>query len=121
VHPVGDVASARLGERRLYTTVGSAIDTALDVQFHRRCSRLVSRTAIRFGIRPNTITIASLIVGLAAAWAFWDASPLAAVAGLVLYAIAVVIDHADGEVARLTLTESAVGEWLDITVDTIIH
>ena len=32
-----------------------------------------------------------------------------------------VLDHADGEVARLTLTESALGEWLDVVVDTIVH
>jgi phosphatidylglycerophosphate synthase len=32
-----------------------------------------------------------------------------------------VLDHADGEVARLTLTESAVGEWLDIVIDTVVH
>jgi phosphatidylglycerophosphate synthase len=121
VHAVTDAASAGLGERRLYATMGSAIDTALDVRVHRRVSRLVSRTSIRFGITPNTITIASLIVGLAAAWMFWNATPLAAAAGLALYALAVVIDHADGEVARLTLNESAIGEWLDIVVDTIIH
>ena len=41
--------------------------------------------------------------------------------GLVAYAIAVILDHADGEVARLTLTESAIGEWLDIAADTVIH
>jgi phosphatidylglycerophosphate synthase len=39
----------------------------------------------------------------------------------VIYFVAVVIDHADGEVARLTLTESVVGEWLDIATDTVVH
>jgi phosphatidylglycerophosphate synthase len=32
-----------------------------------------------------------------------------------------VLDHADGEVARLTLSESVVGEWLDIATDTVVH
>ena len=32
-----------------------------------------------------------------------------------------VLDHADGEVARLTLTESVLGEWLDVVVDTVVH
>jgi len=121
VHPVADTASAALGERYLYTTLGSAIDTRLDVALHRRFSRLVSRLAVGFGITPNAITIASLLVGLMAAWMFWHATPLSAVAGLVLYALAVILDHADGEVARLTLTESVVGEWLDIAADTTIH
>ena len=121
VQPVTDAASAALAERRLYATLGSAIDTRLDVAFHRRFSRLVSRLAVGFGITPNAITIANLVVGLVAAWTFWRATPLAAVSGLVLYAIAVILDHADGEVARLTLTESTIGEWLDIVADTTIH
>jgi phosphatidylglycerophosphate synthase len=121
VHPVRDAPSAAVGERRLYATLGSAIDTRLDTVFHRRCSRVVSRVAVGLGITPNAITIASLVVGLLAAWTFWNATPLAAVLGLVVYAVAVILDHADGEVARLTLTESAIGEWLDIAADTIIH
>jgi phosphatidylglycerophosphate synthase len=121
VHPVHDAASAAAGERRLYATLGSAIDSRLDTVFHRRFSRRVSRLAVALGLSPNTITVASLAVGLAAAWMFWGATPAAALAGLALYALAVIIDHADGEVARLTLTESAIGEWLDIGTDTAIH
>jgi phosphatidylglycerophosphate synthase len=121
VHAVRDERSAADGERRLYTTLGSAIDTRFDTLFHRRFSRLVSRLAVALGIAPNTVTVVSLLVGLAAAWAFWRAAPADAVAGLALYAIAVVLDHADGEVARLTLRESAIGEWLDIAADTVIH
>ena len=45
----------------------------------------------------------------------------ALVLGLLVYILAVVLDHADGEVARLTLTESAFGEWLDAVVDTVVH
>ena len=121
VHPVYDAASAATGERHLYATLGSAIDTRLDIVFHRRFSRLVSRLAVAAGVGPNAITMLSLLVGLAAAWAFWRATPIATLAGFVLYAIAVIIDHADGEVARLTLTDSAIGEWLDIATDTVIH
>ena len=76
---------------------------------------------MRLGITPNQITFASLAVGLAAARCFWHADAPAAAAGLVLYATAVVLDHADGEVARLTLAESAAGEWLDIGADTVVH
>lgn len=121
VHAIHDLTSAREGERRLYTTLGSAIDTRFDTVFHRRFSRLISRPAVALGITPNTITFASFLVGLLAAWTFWRATAAEAVTGLILYAIAVILDHADGEVARLTLTESAIGEWLDIVADTTIH
>ena len=113
--------TAAEAERRLYGDLGSPIDTRLDVMLHRRLSRPVSRTAVALGIGPNLITIASGLVGLVAAATFALSTPIALVLGLLVYVVAVVLDHADGEVARLTLTESAFGEWLDAVVDTIVH
>ena len=100
---------------------GSPIDTRLDVLFHRRLSRPVTRLALALGLTANQVSLASLLVGLLAVWGFWHATPGTALAGLVLYAAAVVLDHSDGEVARLTRSESRLGEWLDVTSDTVIH
>jgi phosphatidylglycerophosphate synthase len=108
-------------ERHLSATLGSPIDTALDRALHRRLSRHVSGHAIAWGVTPNQVTLASLVVGLAAVACFWHATPASALLGLALYVGAVVLDHADGEVARLTLAESASGEWLDVAVDTLVH
>jgi phosphatidylglycerophosphate synthase len=118
---VRDGRSARTAEDRLFADLGSPIDTRLDRALHRRLSRHVTRAAVARDIAPNTITVASLLVGLVAGWCFWNATAPAALAGLVVYVAAVVLDHADGEVARLTLAESQVGEWLDILVDTVVH
>ena len=118
---VRDASSAREAEDRLFAGLGSAIDTRLDRALHRRLSRPVTRAAIALGITPNQISVVSLLVGLAAAACFWIGTPLAALIGLLVYVGAVVLDHADGEVARLSLAESRVGEWLDIGVDTIVH
>ncbi len=118
---VRDPRSARDAEDRLFAALGSAIDTRLDRALHRRLSRPVTRAAITLHITPNQISIASLLVGLVAAWCFWIGTAVAALAGLLVYVAAVVLDHADGEVARLTLAESRLGEWLDIVVDTVVH
>ncbi|MGH7390595.1 MAG: CDP-alcohol phosphatidyltransferase family protein, partial [Candidatus Rokuibacteriota bacterium] len=114
----GDAAAV---EGVLYAALGSPIDTRLDRAVHRRLSRPLSRLAVRFGFTPNQVTLASLAVGLAAAWCFWEATVARALAGLALYAAAVVLDHADGEVARLTLAESTFGQRLDVVVDTVVH
>ena len=106
--------TAAEAERRLYGDLGSPIDTRLDIVLHRRLSRPVSRTAVALGISPNPITIASGVVGLIAAGVVALGTPAALIGGLLLYVLAVVLDHADGEVARLTLTESVLGEWLDV-------
>jgi phosphatidylglycerophosphate synthase len=113
--------TAAEAEDWLWRELGSAIDSPLDTAVHRRLSRPVTRVAVARGISPNTITAASGLVGLAAAAAFAHGDAVAVVAGLLLYLAAVVLDHADGEVARLTLAESAMGEWLDISVDTLVH
>jgi hypothetical protein len=118
---VADAAKAAEAERYLYAALGSPIDTRLDVVVHRRLSRWVSRAAVAAGIGPNAITLASGMVGLAAVAAFARGDVRAVVTGFFLYVAAVVLDHADGEVARLTLTESSLGEWLDVIVDTVIH
>lgn len=114
----GDVAAA---ETALYASLGSPIDTPLDRAFHRRLSRPVTRLAVRWGVAPNHVTLASLLVGLVAAWCLWQATVARALAGLALYAAAVVLDHADGEVARLTFAESSFGRRLDVAVDTVVH
>ena len=118
---VTDASEARRAERLLFRSLGSAIDTPLDTAVHRRLSRPLTRLAVALGITANQVSVASLLVGLLAVWAFWRATPLSALAGLVFYAVAVVLDHSDGEVARVTLSESRLGEWLDVTSDTVIH
>jgi phosphatidylglycerophosphate synthase len=115
------VADVRAAEDRLYAGLGSAIDTPLDTHVHRRLSRRVSRLAVAAGITPNQVSVASLVVGLVAAGCFAVATPPAAFAGLLVYLAAVVLDHTDGEVARLTLTESTLGAALDIVGDTVVH
>jgi hypothetical protein len=118
---VTSAAGLRGVEARLYAALDSPADTRLDRAFHRRLSRPLTRLAAALGIPPNAVTVASLGVGLGAAWCFGQASPALALGGLALYAAAVVLDHADGEVARVTFAESALGAWLDVAVDTAIH
>jgi phosphatidylglycerophosphate synthase len=114
-------ASLACAETALLGGVGSPIDTAVDRAFHRRLSLPITRIAITLGITPNAMTIASMAVGVAAAFTLAAGTPTSGIAAFVLYAAAVVLDHSDGEVARLTVAESRLGEWLDLSVDTVVH
>jgi phosphatidylglycerophosphate synthase len=106
---------------RVLADLGSAIDSPLDRVLHRRLSRPVSLASVSLGITPNAITLASLVVGLVSVGFLAHGTAAAALAGFALYVVAVVLDHSDGEVARLTFSESRYGEWLDVTVDTVVH
>lgn len=119
--PVHHLEDVRRVESVLYANLGSPLDTRLDRAVHRQLSRPVTRRAVAWGIGPNAVTFLSLLAGTGAAWCFWGATLGSALVGLLLYLVAVVLDHSDGEVARLGLTESTFGEWFDISADTAVH
>ena len=121
LHRVSTAATVAEAETRLFGTLGNPIDTAFDRAFHRRLSAPVTRWAVAAGISANAVTIASIVVGLAAAVAVAVDGLATAVLGVALYVVAVVLDHADGEIARVGFSESRLGELLDICGDTAVH
>jgi phosphatidylglycerophosphate synthase len=108
-------------EAALEAALAIPADSSVDRLLHRRCSRWITRVLVHTPLAPNHVSVASLLIGLAAVWCFWRATPASAVAGVVLYALACIVDHADGELARLTFQESAFGAALDWTIDTVVH
>ena len=119
--PVSDETARARAEEALFGALGIEADTSVDRYFHRRCSSWITRLLVSTSVTPNQLSIASLAIGSVAIWSFWRATPLSAFSGVILYAIATIIDHADGEIARLTFQESRFGAHLDWTIDTIIH
>ncbi len=118
---VRDEASLARAEEALRATLSIPADSGMDRYLHRRCSRWITRLLVRSDLTPNHVSVASLAIGLGAIWCFWPATPTSAFAGVLLYALACIIDHADGELARLTFQESRFGAILDWTIDTLIH
>lgn len=108
-------------ERRLYAELGSAIDTRLDQLIHRPVSRYLTRAAVALGLSPNVISLSSLALGLFAVSCLAQATVIGALVAIAMYFAAAVVDHVDGEVARLTYADSKLGEWLDVAVDTVVH
>jgi phosphatidylserine synthase len=85
----------------------------------RKLSRKLSMIAVQRGWTPNQITLTSLIMALVVAGFFatgwW---PLMLVGAIGVQA-AIIIDCADGEVARYTGVSSQRGAWLDAATDRI--
>ena len=118
---VRDAAGLARAEAALEATLSIAADSGVDRYLHRRCSRWITRFLVHTDLTPNHVSLVSLAIGLGAIWCFWSATPASAFAGILLYALACIVDHADGELARLTLQESRFGANLDWTIDTLIH
>ena len=118
VRVASDLAQA---EQALEVTLGIAADSGVDRYLHRRGSRWISRLLVRTPVTPNQVSLVSLVIGLAAIWCFWHATAVSAWLGVLVYVLACIVDHADGEIARLTFQESRLGANLDWTIDTIIQ
>ncbi len=87
----------------------------------RHASRRVTPYLARLPVTANQITVVALLVGLAAAWAVSIPDPAWIFAGAVVFSLSYLLDHCDGEVARLKNQASAFGAQLDSFADWILH
>lgn len=118
---IHDAAGLAQAERALHLALRSESDSGLDRVLHRPCSWGLTRLLSATAATPNQVTLAGLLIGALAIWCFWRATPWSALWGILLYWLANVIDHCDGELARLTFQESAFGARLDWAADTVVH
>jgi len=118
---VQDTADIRTAERRLFSSLKGEFEGFVDRFFNRKVSRWFTRVFLTLRFSPNAITIVATVVGLIAAAGFGLGSYQAGIGAALLFQLAAVIDCCDGEVARLTFTESPFGAWLDIAMDNVVH
>lgn len=85
----------------------------LDVHFTRPIGLAFALFWHRFGVTPNSITILSIFLGVAAGVMFSFTDTLYNVVGVVLLMLANFCDSTDGQLARLTNQRSMKGRCLD--------
>lgn len=85
----------------------------LDVHFTRKVGLLIALACRKIGIRPNTVTIISILLGIASAFMFYHTDLMHNLLGVVLLMSANCLDSADGQLARLTNSKSLLGRILD--------
>jgi archaetidylinositol phosphate synthase len=71
-------------------------------------------------VHPNHVTTLALLVGLGAGGLYATATQLGADLGAACWIVACILDHADGELARLTGKVSAFGHRYDRAADLIV-
>ena len=110
--------------RESYTMLASAQKPGAGVPYYmrfanRRFGRMIAAVAKRLGATPDQMTAASALLFVAGMSVLVWSSPsiLVALVVTVLLQLAFAFDSADGQLARLTGTGSAAGEWLDHVVD----
>ena len=82
-------------------------------------SMIFARFFIKQGISANTVTLLSLVLGVLGSLFFYPRIVGINFIGVVIEYFAVVLDCADGQVARMTHTSSQLGRFLDGLVDSL--
>ena len=114
---VSTAAARRRSAWRLLRASGKPTDGWLARHVHRKISRLGSYALLRLGLTANHATFLTFMIGVAAAWFAAQTTHATMIAAALLFWCASIADGIDGEMARLTLSESALGEHLDTSVD----
>ncbi|MGE5400669.1 MAG: CDP-alcohol phosphatidyltransferase family protein [Ignavibacteriales bacterium] len=89
------------------------VEEFLDIYFYRPFGFLIAKVSQRFGIKPNAITLAGMIIGIAAGHLFFYNNISITLYGILLLIISETLDSADGQLARLTNFKSKNGRIFD--------
>jgi 1L-myo-inositol 1-phosphate cytidylyltransferase / CDP-L-myo-inositol myo-inositolphosphotransferase len=118
---VRDAADVKAAEKKLFNSLKDEFEGFVDRFFNRKVSHWFTRIFLAAGLSPNVITILATLVGLVSAAGFGLGTYSAGITAALLFQLAAIIDCCDGEVARLTFTESPFGAWLDTAMDNVVH
>ncbi len=113
--------SLKHAEKILFESVRKSTDGFISRNINRRISGWISRILIKTPLTPNQITWSALVVGLMSGFllsrgTYWDI-----VVGGIIFQFASIYDGCDGEIAKLKLASSKLGEWLDTVCDNITY
>jgi phosphatidylglycerophosphate synthase len=109
--------SARMALRATQKITDGWVSRTLNRPVSRACSHI----ALMLGMNAMAASVVTLLVGFVSAWVAAQPGYLAfALTGL-LFHVASVIDGVDGEIARVTLTESPAGAKIDTIVDQLTY
>jgi phosphatidylglycerophosphate synthase len=118
---VTDDESAHRLERAYWASLTSSSDGLVDRRFNRPVGRWLSRALVDTRVTPNQVSVVSILIGLISAGLFAAGNSGTAVWGALMLQLSAIVDCVDGDLARAQCRESALGKWLDIVGDQVVH
>ena len=111
----------RHAEKILLNSCRKETDGVISRNFNRFISLFISRWLVRLPISANVITVLTTFIGVSTYYFMSSGEYLAMLLGAFLFKLASVLDGVDGEMARLRMSQSKVGAWLDTISDNITY
>lgn len=90
-----------------------------DTWIHRIARVSIARPLARTAVTPNQVTTARLLTGIAAAVAVGAGVPPWQHIGAAIFVVSVLLDRADGDLARITGQTSPAGHRYDLIADSV--
>jgi phosphatidylglycerophosphate synthase len=118
--PVTSPSSGEAAERWLVAHSGKPLD-GIYSKFNRWLCRPLVRAFTHTFVTPNMVTLAGLLVAIVSAYCFSKGTYLASLTGALLFFFSGLLDEVDGMLARVRFSDSALGTWLEGTVDNISY
>lgn len=112
-----DKVTPRKAEKLLFDNVYKGVTDVVTKYAWPAPALVATRLAARLRIPPNAITVVGIALTVLAGWLFYSGSIAAA---LLAAWTMTFLDTVDGKLARVTVTSSRIGNWLDHGTD-IIH
>jgi hypothetical protein len=116
-HAIATPAERRAAHALLYQILIKPQDNAITRYLYRPISRPLTRLLAHTPITPNQISYAVAVLVAIGCWLTAQPGHTGAIVGSVVILAASYLDCCDGEIARLKLTASRFGAWLDTIVD----
>lgn len=116
-HRADSEEHARAAEDALFNGLRKRTDGPIARWLNRPISLAVTRAIVGTSVTPNQMTIVANIVGALGVWLVFRATWWSVAAGALLVQAQSILDGCDGEIARLKLQSSRIGEWLDNVLD----
>jgi len=88
-------------------------EETLDIWFYRPIGYRWALLCKSLGIKPNPVTICSIILGMASGYFFYFSNLQLNIIGMLLLVFANTLDSADGQLARMTNQQTRLGRMLD--------
>ena len=118
---VSTAAARRASAWRLLCDSGKPTDGWLSRHVHRKISRVASYVLLQLRLKAPHAMVLTAAIGLVSAWLMAQTSQQTMIAGALLLWCASITGGIDGEMARLSLSESSSGQQLDTLLNHAIH
>lgn len=113
-----DTNSIKKAEDTLFLNIRKSERGWMSRSINRRISITISRFLIRTPLTPNIISVIVGIIGLLSG-VFYALGHV--ILGGIFIEISSILDGCDGEVAKIKLMESKLGQWVDTIVDQLSY